>query len=45
MKVASCKSTTREIILNVVSRSRFRVERIDTSLPAPAWAVVVLALK
>jgi ubiquinone/menaquinone biosynthesis C-methylase UbiE len=36
---------TREIILNVVSRSRFRVERIDTSLPAPAWAVVVLALK
>jgi ubiquinone/menaquinone biosynthesis C-methylase UbiE len=36
---------TREIILNVVSRSRFRVERIDTSLPAPAWVVVILALK
>jgi len=36
---------TRENMLNVVSRTRFRVERIDTSLPAPAWVVVVLALK
>jgi ubiquinone/menaquinone biosynthesis C-methylase UbiE len=36
---------TREIILNVVSKSRFRVERIDTSLPAHAWVVVVLVLK
>ena len=36
---------TRENMLSVVSRTRFRVERIDTSLPAPAWVVVVLALK